>query len=185
MHDSHSGIGINSGISHISAGIGFGIRIKDWGPGIGIGIGIRDSQGGLSFLSLTLHLSYISVESELESESKNFDWNLNRSGIRDFFLESESESEIYKMPVSESESESRCARNCASLIHMNKWKYSKWPFMCSFAGKLFNYLDLPRIILFCYRKHGALCLVDLPHRWYITQWWIQNGQIQRSWLYNY
>ena len=35
MHDSDSGIGIDSGISHISAGIGIGIGIS---PGIGIGI---------------------------------------------------------------------------------------------------------------------------------------------------
>ncbi len=40
MHDSDSGIGINSGIISLLAGIGIGIRNfkKHWNPGIGIGI---------------------------------------------------------------------------------------------------------------------------------------------------
>ena len=47
--------------------------------------------------------------------NRNRNWNRNRSGIKDFLLESEPESEILKMLESESEPESRHARNRASL----------------------------------------------------------------------
>ena len=115
------------------AGIGSGM--KDWGPGIEIGI--RDfhylwNTGHAIFskmfqLKIKSHsrikLTNTSISVELESESKNFDQNRNRGGIREIFLESESESEIYKML--ESESESRCAWNCASLMWMETWNMAK------------------------------------------------------------
>ena len=71
---------------------GIGIGIKDWGPGIAIRVRNFHSPWGSV-------IPYI------------YRWNRLQSRIRKFILELESESEIYKML--ESESESRCARNRA------------------------------------------------------------------------